>query len=267
MSETNERKYRRDRILSVTAACVPLGVCFVQAVFVGVYEIILIWIMSLLLLLRFVFADKPVRILSLSFSDKNKPLGKNRVLKAVIGSLVILFIIFMVPHAFSGTLKYRYGFQKKYVNMSHNLGDTDYFPEKLPDHAEDFHTQFSPSIMQGTGHYCVCFTTDSETIEMYEKRSSENAIMRFPLEEYYDIESGSIEDREFSLKYKDEIAALNDSEYTSGTLTLFIDEYAKSHAEGAEVFIIDAVFDSNHPHCAAVIINKETNFVEFSRLG
>lgn len=255
MSETNERKYRRDRILSVTVACVPLGVCSVQAVFVGVYEIILIWIMSLLLLLTFVF------------SHKNKLLGKNRVLKAVIGSLVILFIIFMVPHAFSGTLKYRYGFQKKYVNMSHNLGDTDYFPEKLPDHAENFHTQFSPSIMQGTGHYCVCFTTDSETIEMYEKRSSENAIMRFPLEEYYDIESGSIEDREFSLKYKDEIAALNDSEYTSGTLTLFIDEYAKSHAEGAEVFIIDAVFDSNHPHCAAVIINKETNFVEFSRLG
>lgn len=143
--------------------------------------------------------------------------------------------------------------------MFQNVEFPDYFPDNIPDSVENYNLDYFPSMMQGTGHASISFKADENAISQYENQFSQKAIMSFDLAEY--IDSGNL----FNETYKDEMIENGGDKYSS--MSFFYDKSLFENTHNVKVYILDSVFDSNHPHTSAVLIDCEKNIVQFSRLG
>lgn len=134
----------------------------------------------------------------------NEKVPKITHIKFVIKTLFVAFILIAImcifPLAFSSFLKWKYPLQKFYINvMTSNVKFPDYFPEYIPQSAENYRLEYIQSMMQGTGHSLVEFTADSKIISEYENKFSKEAVINFSLAEYVNNESL------FDEAYKDEM--------------------------------------------------------------
>ncbi|MGN0594530.1 MAG: hypothetical protein ACI4I6_05180 [Hominimerdicola sp.] len=139
--------------------------------------------------------------------EKNK---KSKFFLSFALTLIIFCLIFTgFPPYLHSTAKWKYPVQKVVLNLYSNITVPDYFPKKIPESAEDYHFDYFPSMLQGTGHVSMTFKADSETILEYEEQFSEQAVMSFDLSEY--VENEGL----FNGTYKDEMIKNGGNEYSN----------------------------------------------------
>lgn len=173
-------------------------------------------------------------------------------------ALAFVSVLSLYTFGFHSVSKWKYNAQRKYVDRKHN-GNSDCFPDKLPDDIEDYSIDYMPSIMQGTGHFRVRFRTSAEQIEKYEKEYSEKAIYTIPLKDF----GGEfiINVQEFSPE------AVVSYENDKSLDVAYSQTFWEGHENEATVYVTSAVHDWNHPHSGAVIINRSKCMIEFTQLG
>ncbi len=187
----------------------------------------------------------------------------NPKVRITAGLLIIAVTVAtaMFPCSFKSSFSWRYIFQKEYAENRGNIGSTTFFPQSLPENATDFTTEFSPSLLGGSGHYSVAFCTDETTVSQYRNYAEQNAVFTCTLEEYLGSENGKYMSRE---QY-DKLLELSGS--SSASLSIWADDIAKSDSEKVDVYVLSSNFDWNSPQTSAILINENSGRVEFSRLG
>lgn len=160
----------------------------------------------------------------------------------------VLLILFLnsVPPSFDSGVQWRYPFQRGLIGVYQNIHEPEYFPDIAELDCVEFRFFYIPAFMQGDGVYCVDVTlSDSDTALMREKYSAM-------------AKAGFPQNEEMSEEDKKQFV----DPYGEGKLTIHIPEGV---SDNAEVYVIDAVLSSNHPHSSAVIIDGDR--VIFSQLG
>lgn len=183
-------------------------------------------------------------------------LCSNKKTSALLYILSLIFILYLYafPASFSGVFKWQYPIQKQYIKAIHGLDTSGFFPDTLPDNAEDFKTEFFPSIMQGAGHYFISFTLPDEYCSEIIQNAAENSVMT--------VSAVNAADNSYSEEETALIKALGKDEYS--VLSVYIPEEFQS-SESALVYIYTSNFNFNHPHTEALI--ADGNRICYSRLG
>jgi len=175
---------------------------------------------------------------------------------ALLAAIQIGFLCITPPFIFGSHSLWKYPLQKACINFYQNIKEPDYFPDFTPDVVSDYTFSYTPSILQGAGNYCVSFVTTPEKAKEYEKIYSEQANYIIPLSELWD-----------HCYYPDEN---NDNRVISiATDTLWKESsYGEFETEiNAEIYILHANENWNHPHTSAVIIDSSDGRIQFSQLG
>ncbi|MBQ3162701.1 MAG: hypothetical protein IJC04_11330 [Oscillospiraceae bacterium] len=167
--------------------------------------------------------------------------------------LLLAYFIFFTAF-FSGRMKWQYPFQRWYIEFMANDDTDGFFPDKLPEDAENFRTEYVPPMMQASGYYYICFNT--EDIEQY-KAYTENAVLSFTMEEYNNGLSA-----ENSARF-DELAEEGYGLEFYVNAPYCIDN-SKSNTE---IHIINSNFYWNHPHTDIIFINYDEKLVCFYSVG
>ncbi|MBO7451598.1 MAG: hypothetical protein J6U54_14625 [Clostridiales bacterium] len=156
---------------------------------------------------------------------------------------VLFWGLFHMP--VSTNRKWQYPFAMKYTYDSDKA--PEFIPAKLPDSADDFHFEFLPTILQGTGHVGVSFTADESYINELKAKLEGEAM--------YVVDYDKLGDLNASLDS-------DESDY-GGYKYIALWEYnVPDEHPNATVYILDTNYNWNHPHSKAVFIDG--NYVLFS---
>lgn len=171
--------------------------------------------------------------------------------------MIILFIMFCTPTlTIHSRLTWQYPFQKFYTGLYQNVREPEWFPDFRDDVRSDYSFDYMPSIMQGTGHYSVCFVTSPEIAAEYENKFASQARYIIPLDDFT-ARSGWY--------------TIGDAKDDSGNNVLDIywnmDFWESGEEPTAQIYVLDAVLNFNHPHSSAVIVDRESGRIQLSRLG
>ncbi|MCH5194668.1 MAG: hypothetical protein J1F11_11960 [Oscillospiraceae bacterium] len=188
-------------------------------------------------------------------------MNARRIVTNILGRsmalMLILFFMFSMPTlTIRSRMIWQYPFQKFYTGLYQNVKEPDWFPDFRDDVQSDYYFEYIPSLMQGTGHYSVCFITSPETAAEYENKFASQAQYIIPFEEY-----AAASDR----------YTIGDEKDDSGNNALDVyweKIFWRNGAEPAtQIYVLDAVLNFNHPHSSAVIIDRERGRIQLSRLG
>ncbi|MGN1100681.1 MAG: hypothetical protein ACI4RG_00710 [Huintestinicola sp.] len=180
----------------------------------------------------------------LCLSVKNG-LRKRDYFARAIAFLIAEAFIFSAPPFLSSSSLWRYPIQRGYIGLYRNIREPEAFPDFRPDVESGYRFEYLPSILQGAGHYSVCFVTSPEKAAEYAERFSETAQYIIPLEEY---------DGRYSVSDTEEIAAYIDREFWS-------------EPSGAQIYVCETNLNFNHPHTFAVIVDKDRGMIQLSQEG
>ncbi|MCR5121538.1 MAG: hypothetical protein K6B74_03860 [Ruminococcus sp.] len=178
-----------------------------------------------------------------------------------VGALIIaaftLLLTFGTPPFINSRMKWQYPIQQKYISRFHNVKAPEYFPTSLEEVLGDYEFGYMPSIMQGTGYFSVTYKTTPERAAACAAEYAPQAKYTIPLKEY--IEMGG---------YKVEDFTPRENSCDDGTLDVYISgKMREGGSESAQIYVLYAVLNWNHPHSTAVIVDTETGLVQFSQLG
>ncbi|MBR0484225.1 MAG: hypothetical protein IJJ69_05500 [Oscillospiraceae bacterium] len=181
------------------------------------------------------------------------PTAKKSIIAVAYGFLVFYqcFFYMMPPFIFNSHSLWKYPFQKVYINLYQNIHEPDYFPNFTEAVLSDYEFDYSPSIMQGAGHYSILFTTTPEQAKEYEKIYSEQAEYIIPLSEYA-------------------LRAYLDEEQQKELVIFGGEEFWEkffTQDNHAVIYLLDTNGDWNHPHTSAVIIDSQSGKIHLSQLG
>lgn len=169
-------------------------------------------------------------------------------------AVLVLAIFMFFTSIFVGSIKWQYPFQRLYIQVMANDDTDGFFPDKLPADAENFRTEYCPPMMQASGYYYICFST--EDIEQY-RTYAENAILSFTMEEY----NNGLSEKN-SARF-DELA----EEGYGLEFYVNIPDCIDESDGNTEIHIIDSNFYWNHPHTDIVFINYDEKLVCFYSVG
>lgn len=187
-----------------------------------------------------------------NFNDQKPDRRKDAPAVRIICMLIVVGILFtMPPLTITSTGIWQYPFQRAYVGIYQNVKEPDWFPDFSKDVESDYHFDYLPGIMQGTGHYSVEFVTSPERAAAYASRYAEEAQYTIPLRSIYSS----------SYRFPDSDKEIN--LYLSSDLWV---GYWNSESN-AQVYVLDAVMNPNHPHSSAIIIDTATGKIQLSELG
>lgn len=180
------------------------------------------------------------------------------ILMRSMALMIILFLMFSMPTlTIHSRLKWQYPFQKIYTGFYHNVKEPEWFPDFWNDVQSDYSFDYIPSLMQGTGHYSVCFITSPQTAAEYENKFASQSQYIIPFDEYTNTSGWYY--------------PIGEDKDDSGNNVLDVYwnmNFWKSGEEPtAQIYVLDAVLNYNHPHSSAVIIDKESGRIQLSRLG
>lgn len=195
---------------------------------------------------RFIAAALIIGISYITWLKKDKhtsPKKKDIALRVISAAIVLILIFSVPPLGLSSRMLWQYPFQKGFVGMYRNIKEPDWFPDFRDDVLADYRFDYLPSILQGTGHFSVRFTTTPERAAEYAEIFSQQA--------------------KWKLSYEDISFTAPQDEYPD----IYIDRDFLENETGAEVYILDGVVDWNHPHSSAVIIDVQTGKIQLSQLG
>ena len=179
-------------------------------------------------------------------TDKRRP--KSQGIQRIILMLLFLLIDFsMPPLSMQSSAKWQYPFQRLYAGCYQNSKEPEWFPDFMQDIESDYHFSYSPSVMQGTGWFTVRFQTSPARAAEYEAEFADGARYTIPVGEYGDWYVINAE--------KDEILSVQlDRDFWKDNTT-------------AQIYVLDAVLNWNHPHSSAVIVDTATGQIQFSQYG
>jgi len=184
---------------------------------------------------------------------RRKQYNAKAIAAELFAVLVLAYFMFFTAF-FSGSIKWQYPLQRWYIEFMANDDTDGFFPDKLPDDAENFRTEYCPPLMQGSGYYYICFTTDN--VEQY-KAYTENAILSFTMEEY---SNGLSEEND--VKFNE----LAEDGY-GPEFYVDIPDCIDESDDNTEIHIINSNFYWNHPHTDIIFINYDEKLVCFSSVG
>lgn len=213
-------------------------------------------VVEALVLLKFFIAPNAALLVFALFYALAFVLARNaRKMSASIFIAVVTafmaFFLLPLPAAFSSEAKFMYPLQSQYIRSSKNINIEGYFPEKLPESAENFKTEFMPSILQGTGHYYVCFNADDEYISAAVRECSQKAVMSFKAAER---DSAEIDEK---------VKKISGNENASPVV--YLPEFVSGNNE--VIYLLKSNYNFNHPSSMSVIINENENIICYSKLG
>lgn len=182
------------------------------------------------------------------YPDRRKDAPAVRI---IVMLLVVGFLFLMPPLGVSSEWAWQYPFQRAYIGLYQNVDEPEWLPDFMKDVESDYLFTYEPGLMQGTGHYSVEFVTTRERAAAYEQQFAPQAQYTIPLRSLYSNtyrlpDSGK------------EITLYWNKDFWAG--------YWNSESS-AQIYVLDADISPNHPHSSAVIIDKATGKVQFSRLG
>lgn len=140
----------------------------------------------------------------------------------------------------------KYKLQKMYINMYRNIKSPDWLPDDFSDDVvSDYTFSYSPTVLQGTGHYSVEFVTTLEKAKEYE--------------EIYSKKAKYIFSRNNELNHYEEKNKNNLPDYS-----IFSGFFWNEDSEPT-VYLLYTNDNWNHPNTSAVLI--EGTKVQFSQMG
>lgn len=149
--------------------------------------------------------------------------------------------------------KWRYPIVRKYLEFYHAAVMPSYIPDKIPDGAEDYMIGYVPTILQGNGHFTLHYRGDLSDIEE-SLMQRDSFMMSIPLLEYIKA------DGSYKLPGYDSSDAYND-----GTLYVYYDrEFWAGHEQDAKILVISGSFNSHRPHSNCILIDRDSDMIEFS---
>ncbi|MGN0636793.1 MAG: hypothetical protein ACI4J0_00345 [Huintestinicola sp.] len=172
-------------------------------------------------------------------------LRKRDYFARVLAFLIAEAFIFSTPPFLSSSSLWRYPIQRGYIGLYSNIREPEAFPDFRPDAESGYRFDYMPSILQGAGHYSVCFVTSPEKAAGYAERYSQTARYVISLEEY---------DGRYSVSDTEEIVVYTDKEFWS-------------EPSGAQIYVCETNLSFNHPHTFAVIVDKDRGMVQLSQEG
>ncbi|MBQ8787288.1 MAG: hypothetical protein IJZ61_06615 [Oscillospiraceae bacterium] len=169
-------------------------------------------------------------------------------------TMVILICFIFVTSVIGGGMKWQYPFQCWYIEFMANDDTDGFFPDKLPEDAENFRTEYCPPMMQASGYYYICFNT--EDIEQY-KAFTENSVFSLTMEEY---NNGLSEEND---------AKFNELAEEGHGLDFYVNipDCVDESDSDTEIHIINSNFYWNHPHTDIIFINYDEKLVCFYSVG
>lgn len=175
---------------------------------------------------------------------------------------ILFWLMFLTAYSpmVSSDSMWRYTFQRKYISC-YGRTSCDYMPDTLPDGISDYRFCYRRTIMQGTGNNFLRFVADDALVDEYISKYSKEAIYTRPLSDF----------KRDCIIYIDKVSPKAESisdTFEGGALALRYDEiFWEDDVDNATVYFTYAYHDSNHPSSTAVIIDKNTNKVEFAHFG
>ena len=133
----------------------------------------------------------------------------------------------------------------------------DWFPDKLPDDAENCRMDYLPTIMQGGGLFSVGFECGEGTAAEWESFGKENAVYIVPLSEYAKADGEFFDPKGY------EVSAQNAEQNDYPTLDVHYDKKLWQGSEdGAVIYVMYTNLNWNHPHTEAVIVSRNDGKVQ-----
>ena len=174
-----------------------------------------------------------------------KGLRKRDYFARVLAFLIAEAVIFSFPPFLSSSSLWKYPIQRGYIGLYSNIKEPENFPDFRLDAESSYSFDYMPSILQGAGHYSVCFMTSPEKAAGYAERFSQAAQYVIPLEEY---------DGRYTISSTEEIVVYTDKEFWS-------------EPSSAQIYVCKTNLSLNHPHTFAVIVDRDRGMVQLSQLG
>ena len=187
-------------------------------------------------------------------ADRNSH-SKRGIIGRIVALVIILFFMFSMPSLIILPSKvWQYPFQKFYTGLYRNVREPDWFPDFRNDVQSDYIFDYMPSIMQGTGYFSVCFVTSPERASEYERKFSSQAEYIVSLDEFTAASRYSVG---------------GDSNDPWEVLDIYWNRnfWKKGEEPSAQIYVLDAVLNYNHPYSSAVIIDTESGRIQLSQLG
>lgn len=225
--ETEKNTYRISKFQTVLSAAI-LILCAV-----GMFAL---WDM------RFIIAGLIGGVICLS--EKRGMRKRDYFARALAFLIAEAFIIGTLPFLSSSSL-WRYPIQRGYIGLYSNTGEPEAFPDFIADVESGYRFDYMPSILQGAGHYSVCFVTSPEKAAGYAERYSQTAQFVIPLEDYND-------------RY-----TISDTE----EIVVYVDNEFRAEPSGAQIYVCETNLSFNHPHTFAVIVDVDKGMVQLSQEG
>ena len=186
--------------------------------------------------------------------------GKKETIVKIVSDIIVivgiaLFLLSMPPMTMSSPLLWQYPFQKKLMDMYHNVKEPDFVPDFRGAVKGDYYFDYLPSMLQGAGYYSVRFTADTAQAQEYERMFSARAVHTFDFDDEAHDYYGNYFSRNVQLGEND-----------VGSVDVYIDREFFSSGN-ARIYVIETNYNWNHPHTSAVIIDSAVGKVQFSRNG
>lgn len=163
----------------------------------------------------------------------------------LIGSF---FLFLFPPLTVESHARWKYPLQKMYLSL-YGYREPEWFPDFDRIEAEEFTFNYMPSVMQGTGHFCVELRTSPETAAAFEAQYAQQAVKTLPMTDYSDSTAADEQGRSLSV-------------YTG-------DFWDRDHSQetGCRIYVLSSNWDWNHPHTSAVLVDASAGKIQFSQLG
>ncbi len=240
------------KLSKVTMAILGVGIaaCAAGFLLIGALDIAGEGIILSVLTLIFVTIEKNAA----RSGRKSKPGNAAGALIIAAGTLLITFT---TPPFISSSAKWKYPMQRAYIGHFQNVKEPEEFPDFLADVESGYEFEYMPAIMQGSGYYSVTFTASPETAADYANRFAPQARYTVPLKEF--IENGTYTVEDFTPR---------ENSTDDGTLDVLVSEGMRSGcSDSAQIYVLYAALNRNHPHSTAVIVDTETGKIQLSQLG
>lgn len=155
--------------------------------------------------------------------------------------------------------KYCYSFDIRYLENRFNH-KYNKFPQRLPVNAQDCTLEFMPSVLQGSGFLCLSFKASDDVLQQYiNQYSSETILPVFTISQYKG-ESYS----EVLSNIEDYVDQENYSDSNGRGLEIYIPDEITAQYPDAEIYVISATIDWNHPHSFCFCCDRSAGLVIFT---
>ena len=167
---------------------------------------------------------------------------------------LLLFALF-APMMFQAHFAFRYPLQKAVISIYNGDDTFQYFPSRLPKGIKNYRLDFLPAIMQADGFTTMSFKASDDVIEQYTEEYSKGAIYTCTVADLG--ESLSIQINE------------NGANPTNKNADVRMDKRFRAKcSDNAMVYIMyNSETSHRSPYTSAVVIDREHNLIEFSKIG